>query len=107
MNRDFLFSPVGSFETKTSQLNKIYEEVCVVEPRFRSLHSLAPLRHNDRREETVVTTPSGRKKRSTIPLGVKKVALYLYELYLKEYSSASIKDIAETIQIDYLSPWLQ
>lgn len=58
----------------------------------------------DRRRSKI---PGSRRRRSKIPSGVKKVSLYLYELYLKNYSSASIKDIAETIQIDYLSPWLR
>ena len=105
-NEDSMFSLTIPSETKSPRLNKIYEEACEIEPRLRSLQCLAPLRRC-KREENTVTIPGSRRKRSKIPLGVKKVALYLYELYLKDYSSASIKDIAETIQIDYLSPWLR
>ena len=104
-NGDSMFSLTEPSETKSSRLTNLYEEACDIEPRLRSLQYLAPLRHC-KREENIVTIP-GDRRRSKIPSGVKKVSLYLYELYLKNYSSASIKDIAETIQIDYLSPWLR
>ena len=114
-NGDSMFSLTEPSETKSSRLTNLYEEAYDIEPRLRSLQYLAPLRHC-KREENIVTIPGdrrrskipgSRRRRSKIPSGVKKVSLYLYELYLKNYSSASIKDIAETIQIDYLSPWLR